>query len=127
MGWAVVKSKVTVRKKVQEKYTDSSIDGSRETNTFEYTQTVSGRKLLAVILSCRGAALSPCVPTLFFNFIYLFMGDTEAETQAEGEVDSRQGPDVGLDPRTPGSRPGPKAGARPLSYPGAPVPTLHTF
>ena len=29
-------------------------------------------------------------------------------------------PDVGLDPGTPGSRPGPKAGAKPLSHPGIP-------
>ena len=29
-------------------------------------------------------------------------------------------PDVGLDPETPGSRPGPKAGAKLLSYPGIP-------
>ena len=29
-------------------------------------------------------------------------------------------PDVGFDPRTPGSRPGPKAGAKPLSHPGIP-------
>ena len=29
-------------------------------------------------------------------------------------------PDVGLDPRTPGSHPGPKAGAKPLSHPGIP-------
>ena len=29
-------------------------------------------------------------------------------------------PDVGLDPRTPGSRLGPKAGAKPLSHPGIP-------
>ena len=29
-------------------------------------------------------------------------------------------PDVGLYPRTPGSRPGPKAGAEPLSHPGIP-------
>ena len=28
--------------------------------------------------------------------------------------------DVGLDPGTPGSRPGPKAGAKPLSHPGIP-------
>ena len=32
-----------------------------------------------------------------------------------------QEPDVGLDPRTPGSHPGPKAGARPLSHPGIPL------
>ena len=29
-------------------------------------------------------------------------------------------PDVGLDPRTPGSHPGPKADAQLLSYPGIP-------
>ena len=29
-------------------------------------------------------------------------------------------PDAGLDPGTPGSRPGPKAGAKPLSHPGIP-------
>ena len=29
-------------------------------------------------------------------------------------------PDVGLDPRTPGSHPEPKADAQPLSYPGIP-------
>ena len=29
-------------------------------------------------------------------------------------------PDVGLDPRTPGSRPKPKAATQPLNYPGAP-------
>ena len=30
------------------------------------------------------------------------------------------GPDVGLGPGTPGSRPGLKAGAKPLSHPGIP-------
>ena len=29
-------------------------------------------------------------------------------------------PDVGLYPGTPGSRPGPKAGTKPLSHPGVP-------
>ena len=29
-------------------------------------------------------------------------------------------PDAGLDPATPGSCPGPKAGAKPLSHPGIP-------
>ena len=49
------------------------------------------------------------------------MRDTErgAETQAEGEAGSCREPDVGLDPRTPGSRPEPKADAQPLSHPGA--------
>ena len=43
----------------------------------------------------------------------------EAETQAEGEAGSmHREPDVGFDPGSPGSRPGPKAGAKPLSHPG---------
>ena len=48
----------------------------------------------------------------FKDFIYLFMRDTEreAETQAEGEEGSmHREPDVGFDPRSPGSRPRPKA------------------
>ena len=44
--------------------------------------------------------------------------EREAETQAEGEACSMQEPDVGLDPRTPGSRPGPKADTQLLSHPG---------
>ena len=32
-----------------------------------------------------------------------------------------QEPDVGLDPGVPGSRPGPKADAKPLSHPGIPT------
>ena len=47
--------------------------------------------------------------------------EREAETQAEGEAGSmHQEPDVGFDPGSPGSRPGPKAGAKPLSHPGIP-------
>ena len=44
-----------------------------------------------------------------------------AETQAEGEAGSMHWePDVGFDPGSPGSRPGPKAGAKPLRHPGIP-------
>ena len=63
---------------------------------------------------------------LFFfkDFIDLFMRDTErerqAETQAEGEAGSGREPDVGLEPRTPASHPGLKAGSKPLSHPGVP-------
>ena len=47
--------------------------------------------------------------------------EREAETQAEGEVGSmHREPDVGLDPRSPGSRSGPEAGAKPLRHPGIP-------
>ena len=43
--------------------------------------------------------------------------EREAETQAEGEAGSmRREPDVGFDPGSPGSCPGPKAGAKPLRH-----------
>ena len=61
--------------------------------------------------------------SFFLNF-YLFMIVTareRAETQAEGEAGSmHREPDVGFDPGSPGSRPGPKAGAKPLRHPGIP-------
>ena len=59
----------------------------------------------------------------FFNF-YLFMREREreAETQEEGEAGSRRGePDVGLNPRTPGSLPEPKAGGSITEPPRHPV------
>ena len=66
----------------------------------------------------------------FFNFIHLFMrdrergseGEREGHRQREKQVPCRE-PVVGLDPRTPGSCPGPEAGAKPLSHPGIP----HSF
>ena len=39
--------------------------------------------------------------------------------QREKQAPCRE-PDVGLDPETPGSRPGPKAGTKPPSHPGIP-------
>ena len=51
--------------------------------------------------------------------------EREAETQAEGEAGSmHREPDVGFDP-PPGSRPGPKAGAKPLRHPG--IPKISSF
>ena len=59
-----------------------------------------------------------------FIYLFLFMIDTERErgreTQEEGEADSMPGARRGLDLGTPGSRPGPKAGAKPLSHPRIP-------
>ena len=46
--------------------------------------------------------------------------EREAETQEEGEAGPCREPDMGLNPGTPGSRPGPKADAKPLSHPGIP-------
>ena len=46
---------------------------------------------------------------------------TEREREAEGEAGSmHREPDVGYDPGSPGSRPGPKAGAKTLRHPGIP-------
>ena len=50
--------------------------------------------------------------------------EREAETQAEGEAGSMLEPDAGLNPGTPGSHPGPKAGKKPLSHPRIPMPTV---
>ena len=51
---------------------------------------------------------------VFFKILFIYSSETqrEPETQAEGEAGSMWGaqPDVGLDPRTPGSCPGPRAG-----------------
>ena len=52
----------------------------------------------------------------------------EAETQAEGEAGSmHQEPDVGIDPGSPGSCPGPKAGAELLHHPGIPILIFYYF
>ena len=47
--------------------------------------------------------------------------EREAETQAEGEAGSMHWePDMGFDPGSSGSHPGPKAGAKLLRHPGIP-------
>ena len=54
------------------------------------------------------------------------MIDIEREREREAETGRREKqapcrePEVGPYPGTPGSRPGPKAGAKPLSHPGIP-------
>ena len=52
------------------------------------------------------------------------MRDTERKRErqrhGQGEKAPCREPNVGLDPWTPGSRPEPKAGAKPLSHPGIP-------
>ena len=57
-------------------------------------------------------------------FIYLFMRDTHTERQRHRQREKQapwREPDVGLDPGTPGSCPGPKAGTNLLSHPGIPI------
>ena len=57
------------------------------------------------------------------------MRDTEGgrgrqrHRQREKQAPCRE-PNMGLDPRTPGSHPGPKAGAKSLSHPGIPLPPI---
>ena len=52
----------------------------------------------------------------------MIVTEREAETQAEGEAGSmHRDPDVGFDPGSPGSRPGPKAGAKSLRHQGSPI------
>ena len=65
--------------------------------------------------------------TLFFSFLFLrfclFMRDRERERQRQSQREKQapcREPDMGLDPGTLGSRPGLKAGAKPLSQPGIP-------
>ncbi|CAD7681732.1 unnamed protein product [Nyctereutes procyonoides] len=53
---------------------------------------------------------------LFLRF-YFFIHERERERQREKQAPCRK-PDVGLDPRTPVSRPGLKAGVKPVSHPG---------
>ena len=45
------------------------------------------------------------------------MKERQRNRQREKQAPCRES-DMGLDPRTPGSHPGPKAGAKPLSHPG---------
>ena len=69
--------------------------------------------------------------SFFFLRFYLFIHErhmereTEAETLAEGEAGSMHWePDVGIDPGSPGSHPGPKAGTKLLHHPGIPLMTF---
>ena len=46
--------------------------------------------------------------------------ERQRHRQREKQAPCRE-PDVGLDPRSPGACPGPKAGTKPLSHPGIPT------
>ena len=68
---------------------------------------------------------SLAINLFFFLRFYLFIHETHRERgrhrqrQREKQAPYRE-PDVGLDPRSPGSCPEPKAEAQPLSHPGVP-------
>ena len=61
---------------------------------------------------------------IFFKDFYLFIHERERERQRyrqrEKQAPCRE-PDVGLDPRTPGSGPWQKAGTKLLRHPGIPI------
>ena len=81
--------------------------------------------LQAALNRCAtGAALLIIFLKRFYLFIY------ERYRKRERGRDTSRGrsrePDVELDPRTPGSHPGPKAGAKPRSHPGIPRNNLLT-
>ena len=59
----------------------------------------------------------------FFKILFIHERHTQRDRQRHRQREKqapRRDPDVGLDPRTPGSHPGPKASAKPLSHPGVP-------
>ena len=62
-------------------------------------------------------------PLFFLKVLFIYSWETHRERgrhrQREKQAPHRE-PDVGLDPRSPGSCRGPKAGAKPLSHPGIP-------
>ena len=67
-----------------------------------------------------------CFFCFFFKFLF-FIYDSHRERERERGRDTGRGrsrlhaESLTWDPRSPGSRPGPKAGAKPLRYPGIPV------
>ena len=72
---------------------------------------------------------SHLLPTVLVGFFFLFLRfylfiherhtGRQTHREREKQAPSRE-PDVGLDPGSPGSRPGPKARTKPLSNPGVP-------
>ena len=60
----------------------------------------------------------------FFKILFVYSCETQREKQRPRQREKqapRREPNVGLDPRTLGSGPDPKADAQPLSHPGVPV------
>ena len=62
----------------------------------------------------------PGIP-YFLKILFIFHERGEREREAEEKQAPCREPNVGLDPRTLGSQPEPKADAQPLSHPGVPV------
>ena len=60
-----------------------------------------------------------CFLKILFIYSLKTHGERQRHRQREKQAPCRD-PDVGLDPGSLGSRPGPKAGAKPLRHPGIP-------
>ena len=60
---------------------------------------------------------------IFLKFLFIYDRHTERVRQRhrQKQGSTHREPDVGFDPGSPGSRPGPKAGAKPLCHLGIPV------
>ena len=89
------------------------------------------RKAFSIYISWTDTEISMLLIFSFLkDFIYLFMRDTEKERlrhrQREKQAPCRE-PDVGLNPGTPGSCPGPKAGAHHWATQGSPDPQILFF
>ena len=85
--------------------------------TFVYMVTVLKRDILSSTSDLRYLDLY----FYFFKRFYLFIHDRERQRHRQMEKQAPcWEPDAGLDPGTPGSRPGPEAGAKLLSHPGIP-------
>ena len=84
-------------------------------------------KMFSRIIHTACMSLIPfCLGTTFWIYFYFFkeyLFERERERQRPRRREKQAPcwePDVGLDPGSPGSRPGPKAGAKLLSHPGIP-------
>ena len=66
----------------------------------------------------------PSISFFFFlEILFIYSQETQRERQRSRRREKQAPcgePNVGLHPRTPGSRPEPKAAAQPLNHPGAP-------
>ena len=92
-----------------------------------FTETFSTWNFIVCIQIFLEKLLAFYFTKLFFlkKSFYLFMRDRERQRHRQREKQTpRREPDVGLDPRTLGSRPGRKAGAKLLSHPGISNKTL---
>ena len=70
----------------------------------------------------RGCWGAGNIGVCFFKILFIHERHREKQRRRQREKQAPCGePDVGLDPRTPGSGPEPKADTQPLSHPGAPA------